>query len=171
MNESKTYIKNVIISPKKLRFYLKEIKKLTPIQALERLYYGKQKATKILYQAIKSAIANAKQTLKIDENLLKFKVFTIEEGLKLKRYQAGSRGTAKPILKRRSHIKIVLISEAKDLQNESKKQITQLKNEIDKEEKVDKNDSEKSNKRQVVKSLKTDKKQVKKIKNNHGTKS
>ncbi len=71
--QSKTYIKNVIISPKKLRFYLKDIKKLTPVEALEKLFYGQQKATKILYQAIKSAIANAKNSQKIDENLLKFK--------------------------------------------------------------------------------------------------
>ncbi|MCX7955737.1 MAG: 50S ribosomal protein L22 [Patescibacteria group bacterium] len=106
--ESKTYLKNLIISPKKLRFYLKSIKKLSPKEALDYLFYGKQKATKILYQAIKSAIANAKQTLKIDENLLKFKVLAIDEGIKLKRYRPGSRGTAKPILKRRSHIKIVL---------------------------------------------------------------
>ncbi|MCS6956339.1 MAG: uL22 family ribosomal protein [Patescibacteria group bacterium] len=108
MNESTTYLKNLIISPKKLRFYLKAIKKLSPKEALDYLFYGKQKATKILYQAIKSAIANAKQTLKIDENLLKFKVLAVDEGIKLKRYRPGSRGTVKPILKRRSHIKIVL---------------------------------------------------------------
>ncbi|GIW64100.1 MAG: hypothetical protein KatS3mg092_0033 [Patescibacteria group bacterium] len=145
--ESKTYIKNVIISPKKLRFYLKDIKKLTPVEALERLFYGQQKATKILYQAIKSAINNAKQTLKIDENLLKFKVLTVEEGLRLKRYRAGSRGTAKPILKRRSHIKIILEGQ----------QIPAKKVET----KVEERNLDKKNE---VKNLKVVKKQVKKTK-------
>ncbi len=112
--ESKTYLKNIAISPKKLRFYLKAVKKLTPVEAMEKLFYGSQKATKILYQALKSAIANAKQTLKIDENLLKFKVLTIEEGQKLKRYRPGSRGMVKPIIKRRSHIKIVLVADKKN---------------------------------------------------------
>lgn len=119
MNESKTYLKNLAISPKKLRFYLKAVKKLSPKEALDYLFYGSQKATKVLYQALKSAISNAKQTLKVDENLLKFKLFTIEEGLKLKRYRPGSRGTVKPILKRRSHIKIVLTADLskKDIVN------------------------------------------------------
>lgn len=117
MKESKTYLKNVAISPKKLRFYLKEIKKMTPVEALDHLFYGRQKATKILYQALKSAITNAKLALKTTEDLLKFKVFTVEEGIKLKRYLAGGRGTVKPILKRRSHIKIVLITD----ENKTKK--------------------------------------------------
>jgi len=110
MKESRTYLKNIDISPKKLRFYLKSVKKLTPIAAMDHLYYGEQRATKILYQAVKSAINNAKNTLKVTEDLLKFKVFTIEEGLKLKRYRPGGRGTPKPIMKRKSHIKIILIS-------------------------------------------------------------
>ncbi len=145
--QSKTYIKNVIISPKKLRFYLKDIKKLTPVEALEKLFYGQQKATKILYQAIKSAINNAKQTLKIDENLLKFKVLTIEEGLRLKRYRAGSRGTAKPILKKRSHIKIVLEGQQMPVKKV--------------ETKVEEKNIDKKNE---VKNLKVVKKQVKKTK-------
>lgn len=111
MRESTTYLKNISISPKKLRFYLGSVKKMSPVQALTVLFYGKQKATRILYQALKSAMANAKQTLKVDENLLKFKVFTVEEGQKLKRYKPGSRGSAKPILRRKSHIKIVLVAE------------------------------------------------------------
>jgi len=110
MEESKTYLKNINISPKKLRFYLKSVKKMSPLMAMEHLFYGQQRATKVLYQAIKSAISNAKITLKVSENLLKFKLFTIEEGLKLKRYRPGSRGTPKPIVKRRSHIKIILVA-------------------------------------------------------------
>lgn len=130
MEESITYLKNISISPKKLRFYLKEIKKMSPVEALEHLFYGRQKATKILYQALKSAISNAKLALKTTEDLLKFKVLTVEEGIKLKRYKAGGRGTARPILKRRSHIKIILVS------NTNNK--NQLTKKISKSETVDK---------------------------------
>lgn len=110
MKESKTYLKNIDISPKKLRFYLQSVKKMDPNAAIESLFYGRQKATQVLYQAIKSAVSNAKQTLKVTEDLLKFKTFTIEEGQKLKRYRPGGRGTPKPIIKRKSHIKIILVS-------------------------------------------------------------
>jgi len=106
--ESKTYIKNIKISPKKLRFLLPAIKKLTPVQALNNLMYTPKKAARFFYTAIKSAVNNAKNTLKTNEDLLKFKLLTVEEGQKLKRFKPGGRGTAKIILRRFSHIKIIL---------------------------------------------------------------
>jgi len=106
--EFKAYIKNVKISPKKLRFFLPSIKKLTPRESLDYLYYIPNKAAKVLYKAIKSAIDNAKNISKIKEDLLKFKLLVIEEGLKLKRYRPGGRGTIKPFRRRYSHIKIIL---------------------------------------------------------------
>ena len=109
--ESTTYLKNLKIPPKKIRFYLKEIKKMKPSESLKFLFYGQQRGTKILYKAIESAIANATRTLKTDASLLNFKVLTIEEGLVAKRYKPGARGNVRPIKKRMSHIKIVLEGE------------------------------------------------------------
>ena len=106
--EFKAYIKNVKISPKKLRFFLPAIKKLTPKESLDYLFYMPNKAAKILYKAIKTAIDNAKNISKTREDLLKFKLLAVEEGLKLKRYCPGGRGTVKPFERRYSHIKIVL---------------------------------------------------------------
>ena len=106
--EFKAYIKNVKISPKKLRFFLPAIKKLTPKESLDYLFYMPNKAAKILYKAIKTAIDNAKNISKTREDLLKFKLLAVEEGLKLKRYRPGGRGTVKPFERRYSHIKIVL---------------------------------------------------------------
>ena len=108
MNQSRTYQKNLKISPKKLRFYLASVKKMTPNESLKYLFYGKQKANAILYKSIKSAIDNAVLTLKTSADLLRFKLLTIEEGYKLKRYKPGSRGNMKPIKRRMSHIKIIL---------------------------------------------------------------
>lgn len=111
--ESITYLKNIKIPPKKLRFYVPTVKKHKPSQVLAQLRYASNRPSQILYQSIKSAIYNAKNALNIDESLLQFKTLTIEEGQKLKRYKAGGRGTAKPIKHRYSHIKIVLIAEEK----------------------------------------------------------
>ncbi len=107
--ESKTYIKNLRISPKKLRFFLPEIKKLTPKTSLDFLFYTNNKAARFFYQVIKSALSNARNTLKVEDDLLEFKTLIVEEGQKLKRYRAGSRGTAKPYRRRFAHIKIILV--------------------------------------------------------------
>lgn len=106
--ESKAYFINLPVSPKKIRFYLPAVKKLKPIDSLDYLYYERTNAAGILYKAIKSAISSARQLLKVDDNLLNFKLLTIEQGQKLKRYRPGSRGNAKPINRRMSHIKIIL---------------------------------------------------------------
>jgi len=105
--EAKAYIKNVKISPKKIRILLDDVKKMNPYQAVDHLYYTPNKAAKILYKAIKSAIDNAKNLSK-EAGDLKFKTLLIEEGRKLKRSRAGGRGAAKPIIRRYSHIKVVL---------------------------------------------------------------
>lgn len=128
INESITYLKNLSISPKKLRFYIENIKKLKPKKALDRLFYSNAKATKILYKAIKSAIENAKKTLKTDDNLLKFKALAVDEGIKLKRYKPGPRGIVRPILKRKSHIKIILTNSNEE-NNLFKNKINESKNE------------------------------------------
>ncbi|OGK11852.1 hypothetical protein A2954_05715 [Candidatus Roizmanbacteria bacterium RIFCSPLOWO2_01_FULL_37_12] len=109
--EVKTYSKNLRISPKKLRFLLPEIKKLSPAEAIVYLFYTPNRSAKIFYKSIKSAITNAKNVLKIDDKMLRFKHLSVEEGHKLKRFRPGGRGTAKPILKRFAHIKIIIEAE------------------------------------------------------------
>lgn len=109
--ESKATFKNIKISPKKLRMLLPEIKRVSPEQALDYLYNTPKKGAKLLYKAIKSAISNAKTTLKVDGRLLKFKVLSVDQGQSLKRFRPGGRGTAKPIKRRFSHITVVLIAE------------------------------------------------------------
>jgi ribosomal protein L22 len=106
--ESKAYFINLPVSPKKVRFYLPAIKKLKPIDSLDYLFYERTDAAGILHKAIKSAISSARQLLKVEDNLLNFKLLTVEQGQKLKRFRPGSRGNARPINRRMSHIKIIL---------------------------------------------------------------
>ncbi len=110
--DSQTYIKNLRVSPKKLRFLLAEIKRLGPVDAIDYLLYTPKKPARIFLKVIKSALNNAKNKLKLEEKNFKFKLLTVEEGQKLKRSRPGGRGTAKPILRRFSHIKIILESKA-----------------------------------------------------------
>lgn len=106
--ESITYLKNVKIPPKKLRYLLDAIKKFTPAIARDHLLYGSTRSARILHKTLVSAIANAKSTLNTQEDLLKFKTLTVEEGTHMRRFRAGGRGTAKPIVKKTSHIKVIL---------------------------------------------------------------
>lgn len=108
MKVARAYIKNVRVTPKKLRFIVPEIKNNTVKKALDKLSLMNKKPAQFLFKAIKSCVDNAKNRFKVEENMLKFKNIVIEEGFKLKRFRAGSRGRAKPYTKRFSHIKVEL---------------------------------------------------------------
>jgi ribosomal protein L22 len=133
--ETKAYFINLPVSPKKARFYLPAIKKLKPIDSLDYLFYERTDASVILYKAIKSAISSARQILKVEDNLLNFKLLTVEQGQKLKRFRPGSRGNAKPINRRMSHIKIIL--EASKGATKSKEQSSNVKLSTKTEKKIE----------------------------------
>lgn len=117
--EIKAFQKNAKISPKKTRFLLASIRKMSPEQAVDALYYMPHKSAKILRAVIKSALANASNTLKIDSNLLQFKSLSVDQGNKLKRFRAGGRGTAKPYVHQLAHISVILETKKSDPQKQS----------------------------------------------------
>lgn len=100
--------KNIRISPKKVRLVVDQIRKMNPQQALSILDFITKSSSIPIKKVISSAVANAKNNLGLDETSLKFKSILVGEGPVLKRYQPISRGRAHAILKRSSHIKIVL---------------------------------------------------------------
>lgn len=143
--ESVTYLKNIRIAPKKLRFFTESIKKVSPVQATNILLYSPEKPAQVFYKSIKSAINNAKQTLKVSDDLLQFKTLLVEEGQKMRRYRPGGRGTARMIKKKYSHIKIVLT--AKEQTEPVKKEV---KAEAPKKEAVQQPASEKPKVKRTV---------------------
>ncbi|MBP6045047.1 MAG: uL22 family ribosomal protein [Microgenomates group bacterium] len=129
MSDFKVYIKNVKISPKKLRFLVSNVKKQSPVQAVHTLMYTQKKGATFLRKAISSALSNAKNTMNIDSGLLQFKSVAIEEGLRLKRFRAGSKGMAKPFRHEYSHIKLVLTTG--DNTDKSIKSVKSIKSETE----------------------------------------
>lgn len=107
--EFKAVQKYVIGSPRKMREVVYLIKNQKPASAIERLPFTGKKAAEVLKKVIMTAIANAKQKGINPEDLI-FKEIQINEGPRLKRFQAGARGRAKPYKKRMSHIRVVLIT-------------------------------------------------------------
>jgi len=106
--EAKASVTDVHSTAKKLRTLLMDVKKMTPVKAMDHLLYSPKKSANILYKVIKSAVDNAKATLQIDAHLLEFKLLKVDQGHALKRYNPGSRGNAKPYRKQFAHISVVV---------------------------------------------------------------
>lgn len=100
--------KNIRISPQKVRLVVDQIRKMEPRDAIAILDHVTKSAAIPVKKVIASALANAKNNRKIDETSLFFKSIQVNEGRVLKRWQPVSRGRAHSILKRTSHIKVVL---------------------------------------------------------------
>lgn len=81
-----------------------------PAQALTTLRFANKAAALPLAKAIQTALANTRMR-GLDEEKVIFKVLEVNEGPKMKRSRAGSRGHANPYKRRMSHIKIVLSDE------------------------------------------------------------
>jgi large subunit ribosomal protein L22 len=120
--EAKASVTDVHSTPKKLRILLADIKKMSPVKAMDLLYYSPKKSAMILYKVIKSAVDNAKATLQIDANLLEVKLLKVDQGHALRRYNPGSRGTSKPYRKQFAHIQVVVA-----MKSQAKKDLTPAK--------------------------------------------
>lgn len=110
--------KNIRVSPQKVRLLVGQIKKMAPTDAVQILDYLPQKSSPLLKKVISSAIANAKNNYQIAEETLKFKEIQVGRGPMFKRYRAVARGRAHSILKRTSHITVVVTGEKNAPKNE-----------------------------------------------------
>lgn len=99
------------ISAFKAREVTREIQGLPAAEALLQLKFIPKKAAPLIYKTLKSAIANAEQNNNLRPETLVIKEAVIGEGPTLKRITAKARGSAGPIRKRTSHIRIVLTDE------------------------------------------------------------
>lgn len=106
--EARAVIKYVHISPRKVRRVADMVRGQGVNEALTYLKFLPQAAARPVAKAIKSAAANAEDVhgLSIDE--LYIARITADDGPRLKRFRAGPRGRAKPILKRSAHITVVV---------------------------------------------------------------
>ena len=100
-------------SPDKMRLVIDEIRGLDVNAALSYLAFSKKHAAKQIEKVLRSAVANAEfrareQNEPLDVDTLFVKHAVINEGPKLKRFTPAAMGRATPILKRTSHVEIVV---------------------------------------------------------------
>ena len=96
------------LSPMKARDLIRRVQGLPVAEALRITEFSERKVAVLLTKTLKSAIANAENRAKLSIDKLRVKQAVIEEGPRLKRYWARSRGSASPVLKRMCHIRVVL---------------------------------------------------------------
>ena len=105
--EITTIQKFIHTSPRKLRLVADMVRKMAPFRAVDVLKVTPKAAAKDLIKAIETVLANTKQK-GLDAEKVVFKKIEINEGTKMKRYRAGTRGRTKPFKRRMAHIKIIL---------------------------------------------------------------
>jgi len=111
--EVRAIAKNVRISPQKVRLVAAQIKKMRPEEALKMLFYIPKKSASPLQKVIIAAMANAQKNFGLQKESLMFKEIQVTKGKTARRLRPVSRGRAHQILKRTSHIRIVLRGERK----------------------------------------------------------
>lgn len=130
--------KYIRMSSRKLRIVAEMVRGVAPAEAAKMLPYVRKSAALPLEKVIRSAIANAKDK-GMNEEALVFSEIQIGEGPRLKRGRPVSRGQWHPVVKKMSHIRIVLTDEKKmgkkSLKAEKKVETKSLEKEVKKVEK------------------------------------
>lgn len=110
--ETKAIYRFARISAFKAREVTREIQGLSVSQALDVLRWTPKKAARLVDKTLRSAVANAENNHNARPESLVVKEAVVGEGPTMKRYQPKARGSAGPIRKRTSHIRIILTDEA-----------------------------------------------------------
>ena len=104
-------MKNVPMSPQKMREVVRQIQGLPALQAQAVLKVVPRKSARFVAKTLDSAIANAENNNKIKPETLRVKEAVAGAATSIKRFTPKARGSAGPIIKRRCHIKITVSDE------------------------------------------------------------
>ena len=100
--------KHILISPRKLRLVIDQVRGLPADQAMVILDYIPKKGAKFVQKTLASAMANARNNYDLDTDNLYVAEIYANEGPRLKRMKAGARGRYKPRVRRTAHLLVVL---------------------------------------------------------------
>lgn len=106
--EARAVGKYIRISPQKARLVADVVRGMSVDQAITTLRFMPKKGADILRKVIESAVANATQDDQTDVDALYIKTIMIDGGPSLKRIRPRAMGRATGIIKRSSHITVVL---------------------------------------------------------------
>ncbi len=104
----KAIARSLRISPKKLNLIADLIRNKKAVEAMEILDFAPKKGAQMLSKVVKSAVANAKNNFKQDENSLFIKEIVVNKATTYKRWVPASRGRTQARLKRNAHVSITI---------------------------------------------------------------
>ena len=106
--EAKAYLRNVRIAPRKVQIVLDLIRGKDTATAMAILKHTPKAACEYLEKLLKSAVANADHNFSMDVNNLYVAECFVCPGPSLKRMRPRAQGRSYRVLKRTSHITLVL---------------------------------------------------------------
>lgn len=109
--ETRSIYRFARISAFKAREVTREIQGLPVQQALDLLAFTPKKAAGLVAKTLKSAVANAENNHQARTDRLVIREAVVGEGPTFNRFQPKARGSAGPIRKRTSHIRIIVTDE------------------------------------------------------------
>ena len=109
--EIKAVSKYVRMSPTKARDLARAIQGKRAGEALQVVEVNKRKAAVCIGKTLKSAIANAENNAELSADRLWVSQAVVENGPTIPRYWPRARGSAAPVRKKMSHIRVTLTDE------------------------------------------------------------
>lgn len=106
--EAKAVTKHIRIAPRKVRIVVDLIRGKNVGEAFAILKYTPKVASEVLEKILKSAVANAEHNYDMNADKLYVAAAYVDQGPTLKRIHPRSRGQAFKILKRTSHVTLVV---------------------------------------------------------------
>jgi large subunit ribosomal protein L22 len=106
--EARAILRMVRISSQKARLVADQVRGMPVGKAADLLQFSSKKGAVIIRKVLISAVSNAENNLGADIDTLKVTQIMIDEGPHLKRMQPRAKGRGAQILKRTSHITVVV---------------------------------------------------------------
>lgn len=106
--EARAVLRGVRLSPQKARLVADLVRGKPVSQAAEVLEFTTKRAAGILRKVLLSAVANAENNAGADIDELRITRVFVDEGPRLKRFHARAKGRGARIIKRTSHITVVV---------------------------------------------------------------
>ncbi|MBS0193126.1 MAG: 50S ribosomal protein L22 [Proteobacteria bacterium] len=106
--EAKAILRMARISPQKARLVADQVRGMPVARASDLLQFSDKKAAHLIRKVLMSAISNAENNQGADVDELKVATICVDEGPLIKRFMARAKGRGNRILKRTSHITVVV---------------------------------------------------------------
>ncbi len=109
--EVRAVARDMGVSPRKVRHLVDMVRGKKVDEALTLLQFAPTPTARAVAKVIKSAAANAENNYQMTPSDLKIVRIFADEARTLKRFRPRSRGRASPILKRSSHITVIVAAQ------------------------------------------------------------